>query len=263
MKYPEITHLYKYLKLEKYGNLHEHTLKILTERKIWYPRPERFNDPFDCDLWLDDSVTFEEYLVLAEIEGRRKGKTKVEIDKKIASIVSRGQTVPTEYRNNVKAGVEEFHRSTREYGVLVLSSICDSIPMWAHYADTHKGICIEFERHDDNVLGDYRITRPIRYEKDYPVISYLDIVRNPNGSTSRRTLTTKSAQWKYENEWRALITTGDMKFALPGEISAVIFGIRTEDEHKREIAKLLRGCDKIGLKQVVKVENQFKLRIVN
>ncbi len=34
--------------------------------------------------------------------------------------------------------------------VSCFSETCDSILMWSHYADSHKGVCIEFENEDND-----------------------------------------------------------------------------------------------------------------
>jgi hypothetical protein len=33
----------------------------------------------------------------------------------------------------------------QSYRVYCLSEVCDSSLMWAHYADSHQGVCLEFD----------------------------------------------------------------------------------------------------------------------
>ena len=56
MLYPYIKKLYIYKPPNAY------TLDILIRDRLWAPKPERFNDPFDCDLEYVKDFTEEDYL---------------------------------------------------------------------------------------------------------------------------------------------------------------------------------------------------------
>ena len=71
-------------------------------------------------------------------------------------------------------------RKTKEYlyqnqskhitnmGVFCLSERCDSILMWSHYADCHKGVCIGF----DTTYFKQPHIQKIRYNSEYPNLNY-------------------------------------------------------------------------------------------
>lgn len=125
------------------------------------------------------------------------------------------------------------------------SSRFDSSPMWAHYADSHKGVCLEFSFPVLNVLTEFfnhnfnRRTTACElqldnlqqykaiYTKNEPVYKALMIeviysTKRPQYSseisfalqTSNRIIDyaiaaeyyTKSMDWSYENEWRLMVT---------------------------------------------------------
>ena len=87
-------------------------------------------------------------------------------------------------------------------GVLCLTEIADSIPMWTHYAAGHRGFAIGFDTTSDlfqkaiNPDSDSPLSR-VRYESDRPVLT--------GGRTHPDTIFfKKSKEWEYEHEWRWL-----------------------------------------------------------
>lgn len=101
----------------------------------------------------------------------------------------------------------------------------NSILMWSHYANSHKGVCIEYERPDSIDFKDviYQQDRP--YIKMYKVVSHvlaLDILgkKEIDGEITsylKETLDpffVKSTDWSYEEEVRCLYS----KTKLPDNV---------------------------------------------
>lgn len=53
MEHPEIRHLYKYYAYN------ENSPAALINRRVWFPKPESFNDPFDCDIDFEHRIRLE------------------------------------------------------------------------------------------------------------------------------------------------------------------------------------------------------------
>jgi hypothetical protein len=68
--------------------------------------------------------------------------------------------------------------------------------MWSHYADSHKGYCLQYSVHTDPVF-----VRSVRvgYASEYPVINWLSD-SFPNDVL--KCVTQKDRCWEYESEWR-------------------------------------------------------------
>lgn len=87
-----------------------------------------------------------------------------------------------------------------KFGVLSLSETPDSLLMWAHYADSHRGLVLQFdETHEFFAPSTYedqdlRLTK-VEYSAERPVLSYSTL-------NSPRLYYRKSPEWSYENEWR-------------------------------------------------------------
>jgi tetratricopeptide (TPR) repeat protein len=95
-------------------------------------------------------------------------------------------------------------RMRSEIGVLSLAGRPDSLLMWAHYADQHRGFLIEFDpaheffRQRQSRNDPFHHLRRVRYRRERPSREIDDFV-------DASTLLTKSTDWSYEMEWRMLI----------------------------------------------------------
>jgi hypothetical protein len=88
------------------------------------------------------------------------------------------------------------HWST-SIGIICMVKHWQSPLMWAHYADSHHGVCLGFDVPDE-------MPRKMNYEPER--IKYLiDPTKTIGGITRElllQVLTTKFTQWSYEEEWR-------------------------------------------------------------
>jgi len=158
-------------------------------------------------------------------------------------------------------GLKEFrNKDLKNLGVFSMSQIKDNILMWSHYANQHKGFCIEFLRLPNNLLGDMGVTQPVNYHCDYPEVDPFDSSGNIDHSIFRKMLFAKARDWAYEKEWRLTYDEGDKEVPIPGDISSIIFGLKMSDEHKNTIRNILPG---IRYQEAIEVEYQFRLKIVH
>lgn len=160
-----------------------------------------------------------------------------------------------------------------KYKVSCFTSTPYSILMWAHYANSHKGFCVEYE------IPDYCQEHAKLLDCLYPVIyssrrkSVLEycIRELDTDSSSMDTLwqihkyglLSKDIVWQYQNEWRLISydkalssdETYNCKFF---KISKVYLGNKMPAEDRRIIIDL---CKKLGIPYVgVKIElSQYTL----
>ena len=165
MYYPHITELYMYKPPNCY------TLDILRKCRLWAAKPERFNDPFDCDLEISVGITEDNMLVAIH----QNWSESTIAQYKASKLDADGKFIPEE-RYRLDKLVQELIEENRNMGVLCLSEVCDSILMWSHYAENHKGVCFEFIRAEDNDFGDLELCSPVKYDRHYPIIdSWADV----------------------------------------------------------------------------------------
>jgi hypothetical protein len=172
-------------------------------------------------------------------------------------------------------------------GVLCFASIEDNLLMWAHYANNHAGICIEFDKSADFFNGKYKnATKSIfldeTIEDCYKNIGELrkvdyEIERPTYIEPSELEYDTeswfvKSPEWKYEEEQRLLLPLDlaekspglDIPFysVEPRIIKSIILGCQMRVSTKKEVVK---QCQRYGIKvrEAFIHSHQFKLHIVD
>ncbi len=158
--------------------------------------------------------------------------------------------------------------------VFCVSTVKDSILMWSHYADYHKGIVFKLKvlRDRDSTLSDARRviydTNPITFFTTQEWINecigtdILDEIKIANEYIYH-----KNKIWDYEKEWRVWrevtekvkpeFTDYDV---FPEEIEAVYFGCRTSRENRAKIVKMARDVNpEVVFFQGNKAQHRFGL----
>lgn len=258
MRYPEIAALYKYRKCDDEG----YWLSSLRDRKVWYCRRSSLNDPFDSTLMIYTDYTDQEYTASLERFGREQGFSESEIQKLVEEQLPRKA-------ENLREGPNEIQQRIDRLGIYCLTELPDNILMWAHYADAHRGFCIEYDRNLDNRLGQYDYARRIQYidhPKLYPDDFYDPYKDQPEGVLSdedpyMRMLYTKAPDWKYEREWRIRNATPDALEDWPAEVKSIIFGMEMSDDNKAKIMEILG--DSVAYKQAIRRDYEFELDIID
>lgn len=111
----------------------------------------------------------------------------------------------------------------------------DSVLMWAHYADSQKGICIAY---DFNQWGKEALQRKLLFPVAYSnvPVDVSDLVDNQKNKIAEYPVDeavlcaaiNKSDVWKYENEWRMIIVLDGKTQRIPLNIlvnpTAIYFG---------------------------------------
>lgn len=118
--------------------------------------------------------------------------------------------------------------------------------MWSHYADSHKGFCIEydFSESEDEILS--KLPLPVVYSEKRPLVPWKAAIDNSVENMEEAYaeimmgLLTKDKEWEYENEWRILIgATEDSELAMP-KVSCIYLGASIEKENRDKIVAIAK-----------------------
>lgn len=125
--------------------------------------------------------------------------------------------------------------------------------MWAHYADSHNGICIKFKFPNDITTTGDDNKNYVAYFKDVEYTSNLKKYAKQNSINTKDAFFAKGKSWKYENELRFLYynpTNRDSHISLPISncIEAIYFGVKCSDKDKQTIKNILKGRKCISYK---------------
>lgn len=150
-------------------------------------------------------------------------------------------------------------------GILCLTACPKNILMWSHYADEHKGCCLEFST--DSIP--FKRARKVNCLPEYPNARLVDFIggfsEKDYDKHAKLTTYTKSGLWKYEEEWRVRRYPkgpGLVKFK-ERLLTGIVFGYRMADELKDMLKKLVSGRNpKVNLFQASPKDRQFEMELL-
>jgi hypothetical protein len=244
---------YKYLSLG--SDSREHNRHILAEASLYWRCPSAFNDPYDCAPVFRLSPSREQFRAYLKDVARERGAGLARAERQ--QLVTQGAKVSRlTYERALIAGNAE---RLAEIGICSLSEIGDDMLMWAHYADAHRGICLQFHVQPGDDYFDRAL--PVTYARDRPVITLpcrdMDAIIAP-------AFLTKADFWSYEREWRLIRPDrppGWYRYPS-GSLTAIILGARMTAEQRAGIDELAQSFDPMpALFEARFHANQFRMEI--
>ncbi|MEQ2807146.1 DUF2971 domain-containing protein [Phocaeicola vulgatus] len=131
--------------------------------------------------------------------------------------------------------------------------------LWAHYANSHKGFCIEYELDTlvNNTSSNFDISDKIHlaYENERPEVIETDSIFQ----VRKKLFGTKSLAWEYENEVRLVFQKSGLKPVMDNAVTAIYFGLNMSFEDRRDIVKRMSNKN-IDFYQMERIENSYKLK---
>jgi hypothetical protein len=242
--------------------------KILLDNELYMAPPSSFNDPFDCRIpenyfLLDNEEKLN--LFIDKIEKKYKDRlTNLNYDNEIVKANYKKRF--SDLKLTQKSHEEHFFQQTNKcYGILSLTTKFDSLLMWSHYGNEHKGFCIGFNEDKMRESGLFGAGFEVKYDVEFPIRNPLED-REPMDDAYLQ-LGHKAIEWEYENEFRLInlkldgLNDIDRKINFPNNfISEIILGANISDIHKNEIIKIAKER-KIKMKQLYKEPFKFNLKI--
>lgn len=143
-----------------------------------------------------------------------------------------------EYDNTVdRSIIERIVGEKRKHKICALTKNYHNPILWAHYANSFKGICIEVEI-DEKILTPHEIT----YGSFTPIISaeYDNIInfRQEPDQWAISALTRKYEDWAYEEEVRLLNNKQNVYIEKGVSVKSILFGVHTSSIYKQVIEKI-------------------------
>ena len=191
--------------LFSFRNFNEHTLFDLANNSLSISRPKVMNDPFDTPV----------------IEWGKYQRT-----------------------HNLKPHTEQFVKSFDGFRIRSFSihengkHPLNNLLMWAHYANGHKGFCIEY-----SFSSEFR--KPLI---SFNHINYATVDVSKDNLSITEAFTTKSKDWQYENEVRLISYNSDSNdehINIPlddqSSIVAIYFGLNCPEKRIDIIKRLMEG----------------------
>lgn len=120
----------------------------------------------------------------------------------------------------------------------------DNNLMWSHYANNHKGICVEYYSELFEYLKklkDYLVYWKVNYSEEPPLVKVLDDMT----SKVEKIMFNKQLEWQYEKEHRVVFFSDKDTEFIPIDrkyIKAVFIGSRADREIDSKVLSLCHGC---------------------
>lgn len=247
----------------------EYLRDTLANQRVYFSNPKNFNDPWDCNPYFEPAIE--------DAGSRRKWGERLE---------PLYRELPATLRAQLKAGwsgnwydhkellrrtIEQMsgwvrRLTTERWRIYCLTPHSDSVLMWAHYAEKHTGICLEFDVRTAEIGRAHRVL----YRDAFPVIGPDDF-SDPRQLVDA-VLLTKSREWAYEDEYRLLArdedldptfsvkTAKDYLSLASGALTGIICGSNADIPAIQAVVGR-SGVD-VSVKRAVRTPNRYHLDIV-
>lgn len=266
--------LYKYMSSNR--------LAIFEDWLIRFTQPKALNDPFELRPHIAGYSTPEE---VREIAARRwEEYAREKYDALVRKNTGSGEPMPfhvfrsrikkhrssqieaalsraPDYNATIAGRIDEL--MNKSIGVLSLSEHPDSLLMWPHYGDSHRGFVIAFDTsapffHQETPPAHVNATHEeiAQFAEEYGRLRYIRYRdERPSAVVTEMSfdiIMTKGKSWEYEGEWRMLMPPDYADVKLPGDhdlpiclfsfppsaVKTILLGCNADDDLLASLLKL-------------------------
>ena len=249
-------------------------LEEIRTGQVYLSKTDCQNDPFDSSYAMDDNMFFEEEypidMLLQYISAYLKTQVTAFYDKwsdycekALDHSISIGNfiqefskytsTSETYVKQALKLTLGSYNRRHNfDYKIACFSETSTSIPMWAYYANNHKGVCLKYDMSRLNTTAE-----EIELKKAFCKIHYSDY--RPKDLHGDYSMIVKSSQWAHEHEWRIICKTKENFIIVPC-LSAVYLGINFDYQYFDDITSAIKeNGNQIDLYYSVANQEKYEL----
>jgi len=206
--------------------------ELFIHQKLFHNLASSFNDPFEGKphFTFDTSENNIEDVNLRLIKvAQQKGYSTDDIIK----MLDYDEVSMSQKMNNA---IESYYEHVR---FCCFTTNKENLLFWSHYADSHKGFCVEFDASKLPIS----LARKVQYSNEYPQLIY----PVPQDERVLRPSLVKSPDWKYENEFRTCLSPhskiiphdGQSLYLHESLITNVYLGCKMESEDKQTLLKII------------------------
>ncbi len=235
--------------LYKYQSFESKSLVNLEAHQIWFSTPNSFNDPFDCNFAVNlRTLTKEDRTVIIRKMAEEKipGLDAVALTAPLLTDGEANSRAEERFKENwqsypssIEAVMNRFYTT---FGVACFTTKKLDMLMWSHYADGHRGFCLEFDTSFRPFLGggDCSGAIKVKYSKKY--LFNLAGIFSEENSAAMEILTNKGCSFRREKEYRIIHVKGGQATPYDSQcLKAVYFGANMSFENRCKIASALKG----------------------
>jgi hypothetical protein len=231
--------------LFKYQRINLNAIRGLASQTFWCASPETFNDPYDCAY----------RIALGMLNDAQKTALNSRVFMKR---IGNDAAMSTQFQNNQVALIEPADFISMAWGVCSFSAALtdhpDDMLMWGHYANGHRGMCLEFNALEEPFSKTLKVTYP-------PLIPSVDLEKlfvYEEGEERRKAFLEKYEKWVYEKEWRYVQSKVGAVPYHPAQLINIYFGAKTEQEDIDLVRSIVGECG-VGYYRMIMAVQQYEL----
>ena len=197
-------------------------LESIENDTFWAPRRDALNDP--CEGLVSPDILHSQIDILFSFAAQKSSKVNEAI-------------------SSVKASLNDVLEKKDSCGVYSLSKSNTDELLWAHYAYSHTGFCIEYDL--DTLIhfgGSAYYNFDVNYSNQPPKLSIDDMMTlKENSVFFQKLIGVKSSRWLYETEHRVVTSESGLQDYDYRAVKAIHFGLRMPKERIEQLMSKLRG----------------------
>jgi hypothetical protein len=163
----------------------------------------------------------------------------------------------TKFQLSIKKNIGQIRQEIfSKIGVCCFTKNNDNLLMWSYYADSHKGICIEFDSKKEPFSKAFKVN----YQDEIPKInSDLLFSETYNMESVNKFLCFKSENWEHEDELRIFHNESNKSYNYSVDsIKSIYFGLKTNSSDIEIICSILKSQNqKVKFFKMYKQDNKF------
>ncbi|MDH1659889.1 DUF2971 domain-containing protein [Stenotrophomonas sp. GD03777] len=213
--------IYKYYSSNSSDSTKELLIKISEEFTIRASAPTSFNDPFEfkvrVNLEADEEIARKRFIL------DNPGKSEMDFTNWWGQL---RRPHDWHFEQRTRSGL------LQSLGVSCFSSTCKNHLLWSHYAASHTGFCVGFDKSLMQDHADVVGHGAVEYKESSPVFNFF--TENPD-DFARKAVFHKSSEWEYEEEFRIVFNTPGIKSIPMEAVKEVILGCRASAKMKQYV----------------------------
>lgn len=156
------------------------------------------------------------------------------------------------------------HRTSEMF---LVGSLCTDFKnrlMWSHYADSHRGFCVEYDYSNAGEIDLSKLPLPVIYDENRPLLPWEPALNNTPENVEKACtqllmgLLIKDKAWEYENEWRIFIDAQEDANLIMPKISCIYLGVSIDEANRAAIINIAKD-NNIPVKQMKVDRGKFEL----
>lgn len=215
----------KPVKIYKYVPLSDGKL-IIANSTLKFTKPSEFNDPFDCDI---GSLQFDNIGKLDQHVYDDYNELKEKFPSLTFDI----------FLEAYEPAINKKINSTRVCCFSANENI-GNILMWSHYANKHKGVCLQFDNNFGKKFIDLDDSEELSEGKvNYHFNGKLNYLEQNKKDGHAWVFVNKAKEWKYEQEYRfMIIKKEEIQRFDPLFLKNIYFGVNVTNEERIDFMEL-------------------------